>query len=325
MTIEAFLVAPDEEGDRLDRFLARRLDGVSRTRVRRWIDEGRTRIEGETIKPSLPLRAGWEVLLDRPEEPVPTLLPEPVDFRIVHEDEAILVIDKPPGLTVHPGAGRESGTLVHGLLHHDPDRAWPGSPDRPGLVHRLDRDTSGLLVVARTAEAYADLREQIAARRVGRAYATLVWGTPEPPEGTIDGPIGRDPRDRRRMAVVRRGGRPARSRYRLLRRLDPLSLLEVRLETGRTHQIRVHLAHAGVPVFGDPTYGGGARFLLRLAPRDRPLWSGRLRRLNRQALHAYHLSFRHPRDGLRWVFESPMPRELDDLLRELVAGDREVG
>lgn len=319
---ERFSVEPDDEGTRLDLFLAGRLTDVSRSRIRHWIKDGHVSIEGASVKPSLPLKTGWKVLLDRPEIPPTTLEAEPVPLHVVHEDQDLIVVCKPAGLAVHPGAGRSSGTLVNGLLHLHPDRDWPGPPERPGIVHRLDRNTTGLLVVACNGASYLELRRQISQHSVRRAYVALVWGTPEPAEGLIDARIGRDPRDRKRMAVLRRGGRPARTRYRLIKAFEHVSLLEVRLETGRTHQIRVHLAHAGFPVFGDPTYGGGKKYLQRVTPSERPTWAARLRRLNRQALHAYHLCLGHPRDQSEWVFEAPVPDDFDSLLGELASDAR---
>jgi 23S rRNA pseudouridine1911/1915/1917 synthase len=315
---ESYIVGQDEEGQRLDHFLVTRIPDISRSRLRRWLDDGLITVEGQSsIKAGLPLRAGWTVHVNPP-EPVPSILkPEAIAMRIVHEDDDLIVIDKPAGLTVHPGAGRRDGTLVHGLLHLHPNRIWPGPPERPGIVHRLDRETSGLLVVACNDRAYLDLQGQIARREASRRYIALVWGAPNPAQGVIDAPMGRDPRDRKKMAVVAQGGRAARTNYRVLRGYGPLSLLEVRLESGRTHQIRVHLSHAGFPVFGDPTYGGGRAFLPRIAPAARLLWTDRLRRLNRQALHAYHLSISHPRDHRGWVFEAPVPGEIEVLLREL--------
>jgi len=318
---ERYLVPSEEEGTRLDRFLAGRIPDVSRSRLQRWIEEGKITVEGfeGVAKSSLPLKTGWTIVLDRPAPPTSTLTPEPVPLHIVHEDDDLLVINKPPGLSVHPGAGEPRPTLAHALLHHDPGRTWPGSPERPGIVHRLDRDTSGLIVVARTEAAWLDLQRQIARHEAARGYLAIVWGTPQQAEGVIDAAIGRDPRLRTRMAVVRRGGRPARTRYHVLRTFERVSLLDVRLETGRTHQIRVHMAHAGFPVFGDPVYGGKS-YAARLAPADRPTWVARLRRLNRQALHAYHLRFRHPRDGRMWAFEAPPPGDLEALLLDLVGG-----
>jgi 23S rRNA pseudouridine1911/1915/1917 synthase len=318
MSEEEFVVSKEEDGTRLDRFLAVRIPDISRSQLRKWLDEGRVTVDGAPAKPSLPLKPGFRIRLDRP-APIPsTLTPEAITIHVLHEDEEILVLNKPAGLTVHPGAGRRQGTLAHGLLHLYPDRSWPGPPERPGIVHRLDRLTSGLMVVACSGGAYLNLQGQISRRELHRGYIAICWGCPSSATGVIDAPIGRDLRDRKRMAVVRRGGRPARTHYRLLRRIDPLSLLELRLETGRTHQIRVHLAHMGFPVFGDPIYGGGRVFLPRLSSEERTLWSARLRRLNRQALHAYHLSLRHPRDGRQWVFEAPVPEDIESLLLEMI-------
>jgi 23S rRNA pseudouridine1911/1915/1917 synthase len=318
---ERFPVPAEMEGTRLDRFLAGGLVDVSRSRVQRWLEEGRIGIEGFAgdVKASLPLKEGWVVTLERPAVVPSEIPPMSVPLHVVHEDEYLLVINKPAGISVHPGAGEPRPTIVHGLLHLEPGRAWPGPPDRPGIVHRLDRDTSGLIVVARTEGARLDLQGQLARHEAARGYLALVWGTPSPGVGTIDAKITRDPRIRTRMAVSMSEGRPARTHYRVLRAFDRVALLDVRLETGRTHQIRVHMEHAGFPVFGDPTYGGRA-FAGRLSPGERPLWLARLRRLNRQALHAYHLHFRHPRDGRTWAFEAPPPSEFEDLLKELTAG-----
>jgi len=218
---------------------------------------------------------------------------------------------------VHPGAGIPRTTLAHALLARWPGWDPPGSPTRPGILHRLDRDTSGLLAVARSARAYQELTQAMAARAVTRRYVALVVGGPELDAGEIDAPIGRDARDRRRMAV-RRGGRPARTEWRIVRRFDTLSLLDLTLGTGRTHQIRVHLAHAGFPVFGDPVYGGAAA-LQRVSRERRPALESLRRRLSRQALHAYHLAFRHPVGGDRLRFEAPVPADMDEVLVALAA------
>jgi 23S rRNA pseudouridine1911/1915/1917 synthase len=211
------------------------------------------------------------------------------------------------------------GTLVHALLHHAPEIAGVGGPGRPGLVHRLDKDTSGLLVVAKHDRAYRGLTEAIAARRVHRVYRALVWGAPRGASGRIEAAIARDPRNRKRMAVVRRGGRPAATRWRLLHSFEPLaSELELTLESGRTHQIRVHLAHAGTPVLGDPLYGGRVKKMLSLTTWQRSLASALLEALRRQALHASELSFRHPVTGEELRFSTPVPEDFEralDLLR----------
>jgi 23S rRNA pseudouridine1911/1915/1917 synthase len=240
-------------------------------------------------------------------------------LRIVHEDEALLVLDKPAGLVVHPGAGVQSGTLVHGLLHHAPAIGQVGGESRPGIVHRLDRDTSGLLVVAKTEEAYQALVVALKERRVHRIYHALVWGDPGPDSGTIDLPIGRDPRSRVRMAVVHGTGRPARTHWRVRQRFGPVTWLECRLESGRTHQIRVHLGAVRHPVVGDPTYGGRVRKSLSLRPAERSLADALLRGLSRQALHAVRLELHHPVTGAALAFDSPHPDDISQALELLRA------
>jgi 23S rRNA pseudouridine1911/1915/1917 synthase len=222
---------------------------------------------------------------------------------VVYEDADVLVVDKPPGLVVHPGAGQSAGTLVNGLLARHPELAGVGEAHRPGIVHRLDRDTSGLLVVALTPTAYTTLVGALGDRRVERRYSALVWGVPEAPRGVIDAPIGRSPRQPTRQAVVA-GGRPARTRYEVRARYDlpaELALLRCRLETGRTHQIRVHLASIGHPVVGDRDYGGGRDAL------DVP----------RPFLHAEHLAFEHPATGAPMAIDAPLPADLATVLTGL--------
>jgi 23S rRNA pseudouridine1911/1915/1917 synthase len=239
--------------------------------------------------------------------PMPSALePEPIPLAIVHEDAAVLVIDKPAGLAMHPGAGRATGTLVHAVLAHCPDLPGIGGQARPGIVHRLDKDTSGLLVVAKTEAALRALQAQIQSRQVQREYLALVWGRVVREEGTIDAPIGRDPRHRTRMAVVP-AGRRAVTTYRVAERLDGATLLALRLDTGRTHQIRVHCVAMGHPVVGDPTYGR----------RPNP-WG-----LRRQALHAHRLAFIHPTRGTALSFSSPLPSDIAAALARLRAGGSE--
>jgi 23S rRNA pseudouridine1911/1915/1917 synthase len=216
-----------------------------------------------------------------------------------------------------------SGTLVHGLLHHVPEIAGVGGPGRPGIVHRLDKDTSGLMVVAKTERAYRALVEALRRRQVRRTYRALVWGRPRAEEGVIEGAIGRDPRERKRMAVVTRGGKAARTRWRVLGRYGPFAELEVGLDTGRTHQIRVHLAHQRMPVVGDSVYGGRGKKLLSLAGAERSLAGALLDRLPRQALHASELELDHPVTGERLRFESPIPLDFAGALELLrSAADR---
>ncbi len=311
------LVDEEAEGLRLDTFLAERLDDVSRTRIQRLIREGAILLDGARAKPSTQVESGQAVLL--PEDlspPIPSVEPEDVAFTPLFEDEDILVLDKPAGLVVHPAPGNWSGTLVNGLLKRWPQWRAPGGMPRPGIVHRLDKETSGLMVVARTHRAYESLRRQIAERRVARWYVALVWGVLPAQEGIIDRPIGRDPANRQRMAVLRRGGREAVTHWQVLWRFDWLTLVRLVLRTGRTHQIRVHLSSLGHPVFGDSVYGG-VRYASRLSPRERPVAHGLLRSLGRTALHAYHLEFEHPADGERLLFESPVPPDMERVLEAI--------
>ncbi len=310
-------VEEEGEGTRIDSFLSERVEGITRNQIQKLIRAGRLLVDGEPCKASTPVKAGQQITW--PADAGITaveLVPEAIALQALFEDEDLLVLNKPPGLVVHPAPGHWTGTLVHGLLHRWPGWRAPGGALRPGIVHRLDRDTSGLMAVARSARAYASLREQIAGHSTARRYIALAWGGPVADGGEIDRPIGRDPRHRQRMAVLERGGKPAFSSWEVLARFDSLSLLRVGLRTGRTHQVRVHLASMGHPVFGDPLYGGVA-YASRLAPRERMFLQGLLRDLDRTALHAYHLAFRHPTDGEPLLFEAPVPRDMERVLLQL--------
>lgn len=304
MTIEETVPAA-LAGERLDRIVAI-VTGASRADASTLVGAGGATVDGVVVTSGkVRLELGQVVVVD------PDLLPQPempqpdptVEFEIVHVDDQIIVVDKPAGLVVHPGAGNPDKTLVNGLLARFPEIADVGQPGRPGIVHRLDVGTSGLLVVARTPLAYDVLVASLSARDVGRTYRTLVWGHPANPHGVIDAPIGRDHRDPMRMAVVV-DGKPSRTHYRTLRwyrDVVEVSELECRLETGRTHQIRVHLAAIGHPVVGDATYGGQRPGL------DPP----------RPMLHAAALSFRHPATGDELSFESPLPADLRAIIDHL--------
>jgi 23S rRNA pseudouridine1911/1915/1917 synthase len=288
-------------GERVDRVVAM-LTGLPRAEIADLVVAGAVRIGGRPVGArSRRLVEGDELEVDVPARPVALLEPDPtVDVPVVHADDHVAVIDKPAGLVVHPGAGNQSGTLVHGLLACFPQlRTGPGDPARPGIVHRLDKGTSGLLVVALSDEAYVSLVAQLQAHTVDRRYTALVWGHVESDAGMVDAPVGRSGRDPTRMSVSRRG-REARTRYKVEARYDepvPLTLLECRLETGRTHQIRVHLAAIGHPVVGDNRYGGKRPDL----PAARPF------------LHAGRLAFDHPGTGERLETRSPLPADLEDL------------
>ena len=284
------------------------------------------RVNGAPARASQRLKRGDRVEIELPAPRETRLVPEAIALSVVHEDADLLVIDKPAGLIVHPGAGVRHGTLVHALLHHWPAIADVGGEGRPGIVHRLDKDTSGLLVVAKTPRAYRALIEAMRRREVRRVYRALVWGSPRADEGVVEGVIGRDPRDRKRMAVLRaapgatpRAGKPARTLWRVVRRFGPVTELEVRLDTGRTHQIRVHLAHLRLPVVGDPVYGGRPKKQLSTSAAERSLAAALLDRLPRQALHAAELELVHPVSGERLRFASPVPPDFARALDELQA------
>jgi 23S rRNA pseudouridine1911/1915/1917 synthase len=308
-----------DAGQRIDRFLADNLASLSRSRVKTLIDEGRLRGDsGPVTQPAEPVRAGATYILDLP-APIPaTPRPQVIPFPILYEDEDLIVLDKPAGLVVHPAPGNLDGTLVNALLAHcGPGFTGIGAERRPGIVHRLDKDTTGVMVVAKTQLANDALTTAFAARDLDRAYVALVWGLPQPLEAEIEGAIGRDPRDRKRMTVVARGGKPALTRYRTMRAWQTsLALLECRLATGRTHQIRVHLSNQGHPIVGDPLY-------LRRVPTaaktvNQPL-RGQLLDFPRQALHAASLGFRHPRTGRPISFEAALPADMQALLHAIDA------
>jgi 23S rRNA pseudouridine1911/1915/1917 synthase len=320
-TAEALAAHP---GDRIDRWLTRCLDArddcppLSRNRLKSLILDGQVQADGATISdPSDPVKPGARYRIEVP--PAAPAEPEAQDLplSVVYEDDALIVIDKPAGMTVHPAPGAPKDTLVNALIAHCGDSlSGIGGVRRPGIVHRIDKDTSGLLVVAKTDAAHHALARLFAEHEIERAYRAVCWGVPVPPAGRIEGAIGRHPRDRIRMAVRPEGsGKPAVTHYRTLRRFgEAASLLECRLETGRTHQIRVHLTHIGHPLVGDPVYGRGrtARLAgLAEAVRDK------LRAFPRQALHAAVLGFAHPVSGEALRFESPLPADIAALLAAL--------
>ena len=305
------LVAEGEEGERLDQYLTRYCPSLSRSRIQQLIEAGSARLNDEAIRPSRRVRPGDCIDLVVPEPEPLAVEAEDLPLSIVYEDADLLVVDKAAGMTVHPAPGVWSGTLVNALLYHCPDLSGINGVLRPGIVHRLDRDTTGLLVVAKGDESHRSLAGQLEAREMSRRYAAAVWGSPRE-DGSIDAPIGRSPRDRKKMAVLK-GGRRAVTHFAVVERLPFLSRLEVRLETGRTHQIRVHLQHLGHSVFGDPTYGGRAQ-LRGVHAEYRARARALLGLMDRQALHARCLGFRHPTTGQVLAFESPLPPDFARLL-----------
>lgn len=292
-------------GARLDQALARMFPRYSRNRIQRWIRSGRALVDGRVRRPRDAVDGGERVVIEAEAEPDERWTAEAIDICIVHEDEDLIVLDKPAGLVVHPGAGNPESTLVNALLHHAP--ALAGVP-RAGVVHRLDKDTSGLMVVAKTLASHKHLVDQLAAREVQREYETVVLGRLIS-GGRLDQPIGRHPTKRTRMAVTGRG-RDAVTHVRVIERWAALSYLRVSLETGRTHQIRVHLAHSGHPIVGDRTYGGHGK---RVAGED-PALADRVARFPRQALHAARLSLRHPKSGADVSWVSALPEDMLALL-----------
>ena len=303
----------EHAGLRLDAYLASQIDGWSRARLQRLIENEDVLVNGKVAKPSYKLREHDEIEVELIAPPADSFAPENIPIEIVYEDETLAVVNKPAGLVVHPAAGMSSGTLANALAYHF-QQLPHSSGVRPGIVHRLDRDTSGLLVVAKTEAALENLSDQFRDRTVFKSYVALVHGRVAANSGKIDQPLARDPSNRTRMAVVR-GGRSALTLYRVRRAFERFTLLDVELKTGRTHQIRVHLAWLKHPVVGDETYGGGRDNTIK-----DPQLRARVRNLNRQFLHAEKLGFTHPTTNEFLKFESPLPAELSGLLEHGLQG-----
>lgn len=310
MTTERVTVGDGEGGERLDRLLAARLGALSRTRLKRLVEAGQVSLAGAAIKdPAMRVKPGQSFLIALPAPVADQPEPQAMALTIVYEDEHLVVIDKPPGLVVHPAPGNPDRTLVNALLAHCGESlAGIGGVKRPGIVHRLDKDTSGLMVVAKSELAHQKLSSAFAAHTIERAYLALVRGVPNPRQGTIATRIGRSKTNRKKMAVVAQGGKEAITRYRVLRSFGTkAALIECRLATGRTHQIRVHLAAKHHPLIGDQIYGRTPGAALPLEVRAFP----------RQALHAQRLGFRHPADGRELRFVSELPSDMTDLIKIL--------
>ncbi len=301
---------------RIDRFLMNRVEGATRNKVQQALESGDILVNDEPAKASYKVRPGDRIFLRETRTVEETaILPQPVDFRIIHEDEHVLVLDKPAGIVVHPGTGNPHGTLVNGLLYHYDKTGGPQTLARMGLVHRIDKDTSGLLVVGKTEAALAHLSRQFKKHTVHRRYIALAWGDIHDEAGTIDLPVGRHPRFRKIMDVYADGGgKEAVTHYRVLKRFYYVTLLELRLETGRTHQIRVHLQHIGHPLFGDASYGGDRIVKGTVYAKYRTFVESSLTMLNRQALHAAELGFVHPGSGEEVRFTSPLPDDFTGIL-----------
>jgi len=302
---ERFTASPGDAGRRLDLVLAERVPALSRAQAQRLIRDGCVRLSAGTARPSLPLRAGLVVDVAMPAPAPAAPQPEDLPLTILHDDEDLVVIDKPAGMVVHPAAGHAAGTLVNALLHHVGGLSGIGGTARPGIVHRLDRGTSGVMVVAKHDRAHQALSRQFQDRSVGKEYIALVWGAVGA-GGTIERPIGRDPTHRHRMSGRARRARPAVTRIVEAESIDGLSLLRLTIGTGRTHQIRVHLSETGHPVVGDALYGGVRKRL--------PARLAAIGRLTRPFLHASRLTFRHPSTGRTIAAEAPLPADLAETL-----------
>ena len=319
--MQTFTVEPEEIGQRLDVFVARRAPELSRAQAQRLIKLGEILVDGGAVKPRFAVSPGQQVTVNIPPPRSVSLKPQEIPLDVRYEDSDLIVVNKPAGMVVHPGAGRREGTLVNALLAHCQDLSGIGGELRPGIVHRLDKDTSGLIVAAKNDFAHASLAAQLKARTAGRRYLALVWGGPEQERFLVRTLFGRHPTHRVMMAVLdperagKPGAREAVTEVVVRERLGPMTLIEARLQTGRTHQIRVHMAYIGHPVVGDPTYGG-KRHKAELAALD-PEARRLIAALPGQALHAYYLAFDHPRTGERMEFTADPPAEMQALLEHM--------
>jgi 23S rRNA pseudouridine1911/1915/1917 synthase len=314
------LRAPKEAaGKRIDLFLSQQNLGLSRAFVQKLIQDQRLLVAGKPVKPSYKIREGEEIQIEVPPPTKLSLEPEDIPLDIVYEDSDLLVVNKKADMVVHPAAGNYSHTLVNALLFHCRDLSGINGVLRPGIVHRLDKNTSGLLVVAKNDKAHLGLAEQIKNRTLLREYRAITWGHMPSEKGIIEAPIGRAVKDRKKMAVTRAKGRESVTQYKVLERFDLCELLSIRLKTGRTHQIRVHLSYLNHPVLGDPEYGGRQKWIKGIHDRERPFAQKLLNAIDRQALHAKKLGFVHPRTGQYKEFHSDLPEDIQSVLTLLRA------
>lgn len=309
--IKELLVDPEDAGQRIDSFIAGRLEGYTRSRTAKLITEGLVLLDGKKAKAGNKVKSGDRVIVRIPEAKPTTLEPEDIPLKIVYEDECVIVVDKPAGMVAHPSAGHPTGTLVHALLHHGRTLSSLGGLERPGIVHRLDKDTSGLLIVARDEQSHLSLCQQLKERTLKRSYYAVIHGAFKEDSGIIETQIGRHRTDRKKMWINPKHGRTAITEFEVVSRYPGFALCRLSLQTGRTHQIRVHLAYKGHPVVGDSIYGGKKK--QRFKGVDRLL-------IGRQALHAYKLGFLHPRDGKYLELESPLPEDMVELLGKIGGG-----
>lgn len=302
-----FLVPEEQEDVRIDRYLAETCENLSRSYIQKLLKDGEVLVDGKAVKASYKVCCGDQILVDIPEAVEPEILAEDMDLDILYEDPDVILVNKPKGMVVHPAAGHYSGTLVNGLMAHCKDQlSGINGVMRPGIVHRIDRDTTGVLIVCKNDFAHNAVAAQLKEHSITRRYLALVHGVIKEDEGTVDAPIGRHPTERKKMSINEKNGRHAVTHYRVLRRFSHYTYIECRLETGRTHQIRVHMASIGHPLLGDEVYG----------PRKCPF------SLQGQTLHAAVLGFVHPRTGEYLEFRAPLPEYFEKLLKNLETGDR---
>jgi len=309
-------VPANKARERLDTFLTREISGVSRSQIQKLIKQGCVRVDSRVVRPNYVIHPSEKIEIEIVKHSRPEIKAENIPIDIVYEDDYLLVVNKRAGMVVHPACGNWSGTLVNALMYHCQNLSNLNQPDRPGIVHRLDKDTSGLLVVAKDNFVHAGLSRQFEKKTIKRMYIAVVWGHFKTLDGTIETLLSRSRRDRKKIAVSQQG-RSAITHFIVKERLPLCSLLELRLETGRTHQIRVHLAHIHHPVFGDQTYGGRGRQIGGLNKRDAELAMELLRIMPRQALHAKSLGFVHPVTGREMMFDSELPEDMKSLLNRL--------
>ncbi|MCR8641896.1 RluA family pseudouridine synthase [Paenibacillus sp. N1-5-1-14] len=299
---QEWIVDQTQCGDRIDKFLTECLDDVSRTQVQNWVKDGHARVKQSVVKPNYKLNAGDVVTLVIPESVETEIGPEDIPIEVVFEDSDVIVVNKPRGMVVHPAAGHPNGTLVNALLHHCKDLSGINGVMRPGIVHRIDKDTSGLLMAAKNDLSHNSLAAQLKEHSVNRKYLAIVHGDVAHEQGTIDAPIGRDPHDRKLFTVTEKNAKHAVTHFSVIERFGDSTLVELKLETGRTHQIRVHMKFIGHPLVGDPAYGGRNKHITMAGG---------------QALHAALLGFVHPRTGAYHEFEAQLPEDMEQLLQNL--------
>ena len=313
MTEKEFIYPFEGKQERLDIFISKAAEDMTRSGVQRLIEAGLVTVNGVLEKPSLKLKGGERIVMKIP-APAPAVpVAEEIPLEILYEDSDIVVVNKPAGMVVHPGAGNFTGTLVNALLGHCRDLSGIGGEIRPGIVHRIDKDTSGILVVAKNDRAHQDLARQFKEHSIKRVYVALVYGSPKGDKGSIEAAIGRHPSDRKKMSGVARRGRHAVTHWRVKGRYQRMTLMRITLETGRTHQIRVHLSEAGHPLVGDSVYGGGGR----LADVQDPVLRKLVRELGRQALHAGTLGIIHPSTGVYMEFDADIPDDMAHIIEYL--------